>query len=119
MIDVDQPEQADKRKNVRHSVVFPQSMVPPADPKDPIYVLESPKVMARKYKFELDPFQQKAISALHRGESVLVSAHTSAGKTVIAEYAIALCVSKNQKIVYTSPIKALSNQKYRDLTVTY
>lgn len=56
----------------------------------------------------------KAVSALERGENVLVSAHTSAGKTVVAEYAVALCLKRNQRIVYTSPIKALSNQKYRD-----
>jgi superfamily II RNA helicase len=45
---------------------------------------------------------------------VLVSAHTSAGKTVIAEYAIAKSLKNNQRVVYTSPIKALSNQKYRE-----
>ncbi|CAL6110525.1 Helicase [Hexamita inflata] len=119
VVDVAQPEQADKRKNVRHSVVFPPTMKQPENPLEDIYQLPPPTVMARQFPFTLDPFQQKAISALNRGESVLVSAHTSAGKTVIAEYGIALCLQKNQKIVYTSPIKALSNQKYRDLTVTY
>ena len=48
------------------------------------------------------------------GESVLVSAHTSAGKTVVAEYAIAMALRDSQRVVYTSPIKALSNQKYRE-----
>jgi ATP-dependent RNA helicase DOB1 len=52
---------------------------------------------------------------LERNESVLVSAHTSAGKTVVAEYAIALSLRDKQRVIYTSPIKALSNQKYRDL----
>lgn len=42
------------------------------------------------------------------------SAHTSAGKTVIAEYAIALCLKNKQRVIYTTPIKALSNQKYRE-----
>ncbi|KAF4748720.1 ATP-dependent RNA helicase mtr4, partial [Perkinsus olseni] len=46
---------------------------------------------------------------------VLVSAHTSAGKTTVAEYAIAMSMRDNQRVIYTSPIKALSNQKYRDL----
>jgi superfamily II RNA helicase len=46
---------------------------------------------------------------------VLVSAHTSAGKTVVAEYAIALSLKAGQRVIYTSPIKALSNQKYREL----
>jgi len=50
---------------------------------------------------------------LERGESVLVSAHTSAGKTVVAEYAISLAKKHKKRSVYTSPIKALSNEKYR------
>ena len=119
VVEVDEPEQRDKRKNVRHSVVFPPTVARPEDPDDDVYRLRAPAEPARTYPFELDPFQQKATAALHRGESVLVSAHTSAGKTVIAEYAIALCLKRHQRVVYTSPIKALSNQKYRDLTVTY
>ena len=50
-----------------------------------------------------------------RGESVMVAAHTSAGKTVIAEYAIAKALKAKERVVYTSPLKALSNQKYREL----
>ena len=46
---------------------------------------------------------------------MLVSAHTSAGKTVVAEYAIAMSLRDKQRVIYTSPIKALSNQKYREL----
>ncbi|KAH7372411.1 hypothetical protein KP509_17G002800 [Ceratopteris richardii] len=71
---------------------------------------------AKEYPFTLDPFQQEAIRCLESGESVLVSAHTSAGKTVIAEYAIALSLRDNQRVIYTSPIKALSNQKFRELS---
>ena len=70
--------------------------------------------MAIRYPFELDPFQKEAILHLERGESVFVAAHTSAGKTVVAEYAIALCAKHLTRAVYTSPIKTLSNQKYRD-----
>ncbi|CAB9508390.1 viralicidic activity 2-like 2 [Seminavis robusta] len=70
---------------------------------------------ARTYPFELDPFQKQAIEYIKRNESVLVAAHTSAGKTVMAEYAIAKSLKAGQRVVYTSPIKALSNQKFRDL----
>jgi ATP-dependent RNA helicase DOB1 len=55
------------------------------------------------------------VQALEDGHSVLVSAHTSAGKTVVAEYACAMALRDGQRVIYTSPIKALSNQKYRDL----
>ncbi|CAG8610087.1 2704_t:CDS:10 [Cetraspora pellucida] len=72
-------------------------------------------VPARTYPFTLDPFQEKAIACIERLESVLVSAHTSAGKTVVAEYAIAQSLKNKQRVIYTSPIKALSNQKYREL----
>jgi ATP-dependent RNA helicase DOB1 len=51
-----------------------------------------------------------------RNESVLVAAHTSAGKTAVAEYAIAKALKNGQRVVYTSPLKALSNQKYRELS---
>ena len=51
-----------------------------------------------------------------RNESVLVAAHTSAGKTVVAEYAIAKSLNNKQRVVYTSPLKALSNQKFRELS---
>ncbi|KAF4043171.1 DSHCT domain-containing protein [Phytophthora infestans] len=70
---------------------------------------------AKTYPFTLDPFQQQAVDYIESGESVLVSAHTSAGKTAVAEYAIAKSLRDKQRVIYTSPIKALSNQKYRDL----
>ena len=70
---------------------------------------------AHNFPFELDEFQKKSIICLENGESVLVSAHTSAGKTVVAQYAIAMAKRNHQRVIYTSPIKALSNQKYRDL----
>jgi ATP-dependent RNA helicase DOB1 len=71
---------------------------------------------AKTYPFPLDPFQKQAIEYISKNQSVLVAAHTSAGKTVTAEYAIAQSLKNGQRVVYTSPIKALSNQKYRDLT---
>jgi ATP-dependent RNA helicase DOB1 len=74
-----------------------------------------PSKPAKTYPFTLDPFQARAIQCLERQQSVLVSAHTSAGKTVVAQYAIAMSLRDNQRVIYTSPIKALSNQKYREL----
>ncbi|XP_002963518.2 DExH-box ATP-dependent RNA helicase DExH10 [Selaginella moellendorffii] len=71
---------------------------------------------AKSYPFELDPFQQISIACLERKESLLVSAHTSAGKTAVAEYAIAMAFRDKQRVIYTSPLKALSNQKYRELS---
>ncbi|KAF2487817.1 NUC185 domain-containing protein [Neohortaea acidophila] len=70
--------------------------------------------MARTWPFELDTFQKEAVYHLENGDSVFVAAHTSAGKTVVAEYAIALAAKHMTKAIYTSPIKALSNQKFRD-----
>jgi ATP-dependent RNA helicase HelY len=65
--------------------------------------------------FELDRFQREGIAAIDRGESVLVAAPTGAGKTVVAEHAVARALGEGRKAFYTTPIKALSNQKYRDL----
>lgn len=70
--------------------------------------------MALNFPFELDPFQKEAIYHLERGDSVFVAAHTSAGKTVVAEYAFALASKHCTRAVYTAPIKTISNQKYRD-----
>ncbi|CAO3570039.1 unnamed protein product [Mortierella alpina] len=71
---------------------------------------------AKTYSFALDEFQKLATYSIEREESVLVAAHTSAGKTVVAEYAIAISLNNHQRVIYTSPIKALSNQKYRELS---
>ena len=66
------------------------------------------------FDYELDTFQKQAILKLEEGCNVFVAAHTSAGKTTVAEYAIALSQRHMTRVIYTSPIKALSNQKYRD-----
>ncbi|KAK4149030.1 rRNA-processing arch domain-containing protein [Chaetomidium leptoderma] len=102
--------------NIQHQVALPPDLdyeyiplsqhKPPAEP-------------ARTYPFRLDPFQAISVASIERDESVLVSAHTSAGKTVVAEYAIAQCLKRNQRVIYTSPIKALSNQKYRDFQADF
>lgn len=75
--------------------------------------------MAREWPFELDTFQKEAVYHLEQGDSVFVAAHTSAGKTVVAEYAIAMAARNMTKTIYTSPIKALSNQKFRDFKETF
>lgn len=71
------------------------------------------------FPYQLDTFQKNAINSIEQGNNVLACAHTGAGKTTIAEYAIALGLSKNKKIIYTSPIKTLSNQKYYDFSKQY
>ncbi|XP_062266120.1 helicase SKI2W [Platichthys flesus] len=71
------------------------------------------------WPFELDVFQKQAVLRLEAHDSVFVAAHTSAGKTVVAEYAIALSQKHMTRTIYTSPIKALSNQKFRDFKATF
>ena len=62
----------------------------------------------------LHPFQQKALDAIRKGASVLVAAPTGAGKTLVADFAIEQALAEGKRIFYTAPVKALSNQKYRD-----
>lgn len=88
------------RFQVRHRVA-----IPPSYPYTPISQHKFNDPPARSYPFELDPFQKVSVASIERGESVLVSAHTSAGKTVVAEYAIAQCLSRKERVIYTSPIK--------------
>ncbi|HEY3437566.1 MAG TPA: DEAD/DEAH box helicase [Actinotalea sp.] len=66
-------------------------------------------------EFELDPFQREACTSLEGGRGVLVAAPTGAGKTVVGEFAVHLALTQGRKAFYTTPIKALSNQKYADL----
>lgn len=66
-----------------------------------------------------DRFQQEAIDYINSGYSVIVSAPTGAGKTAIAEHVIESCLQKNEAVIYTAPIKALSNQKFRDFQAGY
>ena len=73
---------------------------------------DAPLVRWRGYT--LSPFQARAVAAIRAGKNVLVGAPTGAGKTLVAEYAIEEAVARKRRCIYTSPIKALSNQKFRD-----
>ena len=71
------------------------------------------------YDFDFDPFQVAACAALAGGDGVLVAAPTGSGKTVVGEFAVHLALQNGRKCFYTTPIKALSNQKYNDLVKRY
>ncbi|MET7512499.1 DEAD/DEAH box helicase [Streptomyces sp. NPDC005480] len=71
------------------------------------------------YDFGLDPFQIEACQALETGKGVLVAAPTGSGKTIVGEFAVHLALQQGKKCFYTTPIKALSNQKYADLVKRY
>lgn len=72
-----------------------------------------------EFPFELDDFQKDACNYINEGESVVVCAPTGAGKTVIAQHAIHCALEKGARVFYTTPLKALSNQKYNDFSEKY
>ena len=74
---------------------------------------------AAGYDFALDPFQVAACEALEDGHGVLVAAPTGSGKTLVGEFAVHLALRAGGKCFYTTPIKALSNQKFHDLADRY
>jgi ATP-dependent RNA helicase HelY len=74
---------------------------------------------AARYPFPIDAFQLEAIAHLAEDRSVMVAAPTGTGKTLVAEYAIWRAQQRGQRVIYTTPLKALSNQKYRDLRTLY
>ncbi len=88
--------------------------LPTADPADDVVA-----GFLRTLGFPADPFQLRAVAALRDGRSVLVAAPTGAGKTVVGEFACHDALARGGKAFYTTPIKALSNQKYRDLVARY
>ena len=77
------------------------------------------KRFTESYPFPLDVFQVRAIEALESGESVLVAAPTGSGKTVVAEFGIERALARGRKAFYTTPLKALSNQKFADFSARY
>src|SRR3954464_13281307 len=74
---------------------------------------------AGQYDFALDDFQRRACHVVEEGRGVLVAAPTGSGKTVVGEFAVHLALETGRKCFYTTPIKALSNQKYNDLVARY
>jgi ATP-dependent RNA helicase HelY len=81
--------------------------------------MTSPDEFAARFPFELDGFQRAAIESLDHGLSVLVAAPTGSGKTVVAEFAIERAMAAGRKAFYTTPLKALSNQKFGDLVAAH
>ena len=67
-----------------------------------------------QYPFELSEFQKNAIEGIVNGNNVLITAHTGSGKSTIGEFSIANAIKNGKRAIYTTPIKALSNQKYND-----
>jgi len=72
-----------------------------------------------KYPFPLSDFQKYALKSITEGNHILITAHTGSGKTLPAEFAIDYFVSKGKKVIYTSPIKALSNQKFHEFSLKF
>ncbi|CAD25317.2 ATP-DEPENDENT RNA HELICASE (SKI2 FAMILY) [Encephalitozoon cuniculi GB-M1] len=108
----DTPRTETKGVEKKHSVLVKQDWLPSDYAQ---YVDE--KIL--NIGFEPDTFQRQAFYLLSRASSVFVSAHTSSGKTLVAEYAISLSQIHGTRTIYTSPIKALSNQKYHDFKQKY
>ena len=81
--------------------------------------MTTPDDFARQFPFALDAFQRDAIDAVDRGMSTLVAAPTGSGKTVVAEFAIERALDRGGKAFYTTPLKALSNQKFGDLVAKH
>ncbi|GCE48680.1 RAD3-like DEAD/DEAH box helicase [Thermosporothrix hazakensis] len=77
------------------------------------------KAFAARFPFPLDDFQLESMERLAMDHSVMVAAPTGTGKTMVAEFAIWLAQQRQQRVIYTTPLKALSNQKYRDLREQY
>src|SRR5438105_741351 len=85
----------------------------------PGQISERASSFASRLPFPLDDFQHGAIAAVDEGESVLVAAPTGSGKTVVAEFACWLALEEGAKCFYTTPLKALSNQKFGDLVAQH
>ena len=79
----------------------------------------SPEQLQEIFPFALDRFQLQAVDALNQGNSVVVCAPTGSGKTLIGEYAIHRAIRQQRRVFYTTPLKALSNQKYRDFRAEF
>jgi ATP-dependent RNA helicase HelY len=121
----DKPKRNRRRKPVEPIEAAVEVPVPAADYVPAPRFVPTPEQAAAidqfsaLYPFLLDTFQQEAIAALVDGDSVMVAAPTGTGKTVVAEYAVYTAFRRTGRVIYTTPIKALSNQKFRDLRQLY
>src|SRR5688572_27176906 len=88
-------------------------------PRDTVECVDPVERFRARYSFPLDDFQVEAIRAIANDQSVIVSAPTGAGKTLVAEFAIQLALESGSRLAYTTPLKALSNQKYGDFVRAY
>ncbi|MDQ3779019.1 MAG: DEAD/DEAH box helicase, partial [Chloroflexota bacterium] len=125
------PDHADARSASRHSkpivlpAATPGSSVGAVDHLNLVPTTADPTIEAQidqfaaLYPFALDAFQREAIRILLDGDSVMVAAPTGTGKTLVAEFAIYDAFKRTGRVLYTTPIKALSIQKYRDLRAIY
>jgi ATP-dependent RNA helicase DOB1 len=102
-------------KSVRSYSAYPKNLPEGHENPKPKPSSEPAKV----YPWPLDPFQAQAIDYIEKDESVLVAAHTSAGKTAVAEYAIAKSLKNGQRVVYTSPIKVRTGNTEIELCFLY
>jgi len=104
----DEEEEAPLLENASQMIEVPKGFLPP-DYKT--FEVPYPKI-----SFDPDTFQKQCFYYISRGKNIFVTAHTSSGKTLIAEYAAYMAELHDTKVIYTSPIKALSNQKYREFS---
>ncbi len=112
-VDGDGAPEADQRSaSARASLVPLPLLVPSAVASDEDLLTDGARIVFKGKT--LSPFQVRAVEAIRAGHDVLVAAPTGAGKTLVAEYAIEDAVKRGRRTIYTAPIKALSNQKYRD-----
>ncbi|MFN8534957.1 MAG: DEAD/DEAH box helicase [Dehalococcoidia bacterium] len=116
------PRRPLRRKHRQSSLPLPK---PPSEPAlAPTFAptsvaAERANAFAERYPFELDAFQRNAVAALADGHSILVTAPTGTGKTVIAEYAVQDALDAGQRLIYTTPLRALSAQKFRDFAAIW
>lgn len=89
------------------------------DPSTKCEDMPATEQLAHVYPYPLDPFQQHAVAAIHRGDNVLVTAKTGSGKTLVGEYQIHYMLAQGKRVFYTTPIKSLSNQKFHDLKAIF
>ena len=98
---------------------YPWMQTGPRRARDTVGWMSLVERFRARYPFPLDDFQVEAIRAVESDQSVIVSAPTGAGKTLVAEFAIQAALEGGTRLAYTTPLKALSNQKFGDFQRAY